>query len=346
MATWRDVMIPGGKHPWHFFSHAQELPQLLVSSRAVPAERRQELLAGLLADAPVIAPKFLYDAQGVALYQAICRLDEYYPVRTEAALFARYRHEIAAHIPRRAQWVDLGCGDGGKSWPWLELVGAARYVGVDISEAWLQLALREGRRHCPGVDFLGIVADFTRPLELGAVKVAARKNPPLFFYPGSSIGNFTPADTLHFLQSVQKHLGEAGQLLICVDGLHEPGMLQSAYDDALGVTAAFNRNVLRVVNRELGANFEPRRFRHRAIFNNDESRIEMALEATETQIVRLGERQRRFRAGDLIVTEYAYKYSADAFAALLEVAGFGNIRRWQSEDRGYTVFLAGVRKLS
>lgn len=346
MTTWRDVMIPGGRHPWHFFSPAQDLPALLVTTRAAPDERRRELLEGLLADTPVIAPKFLYDAQGCALYQAICQLDEYYPVRTEAALFSRHRGDIAAMLPRKAQWVDLGCGDGSKSWPWLEATGAARYVGVDIAEEWLQIALREGRRRCPGPDFLGIVADFTRPLDLPAVRVASRKHPPVFFYPGSSIGNFSPADTLHFLQSIQQHLGDQGQLLISVDGLHEPEVVVAAYDDALGVTAAFNRNVLRVVNRELDATFAPSRFRHHARFNTEESCIEMCLEATETHVVRLGGQRRRFRAGDIIITEYAYKYSGEAFSALLEVAGFGNIRCWHDEERSFHIFLAGARKLS
>lgn len=346
MATWRDVMIPGGRHPWHLFSQAQGLPALLVTTRAAPAERRRELLDGLLAEEPVIAPKFLYNAQGCALYQAICQLDEYYPVRTEAMLFARYREAIAALMPRRAQWVDLGCGDGSKSWPWLEAIAAARYVAVDIAEEWLQVALHEGRRRYPASDFLGIVADFTRPLELPAVRAVSRKHPPVFFYPGSSIGNFTPADTLRFLQSVQQHLGEQGQLLISVDGLHDPAMVVAAYDDALGVTAAFNRNVLRVVNRELDATFAPERFRHHARFNMAESRVEMCLEARETHTVRLGDHYRRFCAGDTIVTEHAYKYSGEAFSALLEVAGFGTIRRWHNEDRSFHLFLAGARKLS
>lgn len=346
MATWRDVMIPGGKHPWHFFSPAQAFPVLVEAGRASPAERRQELEAGLLAEQPMIAPKFLYDAQGCALYSAITRLEEYYPVRAEAEIFEEYRDEIAAQIPRKSQWVDLGCSDGSKSWDWLERVGAARYVGVDIAEDWLQEALREGRRRHPSLDFLGVVADFTRALDLQAVKAAARKQPPVFFYPGSSIGNFAPADVLHFLHAVQRHLGEQGQLLISVDGLHDPDVLEAAYDDALGVTAAFNRNVLRVVNRELGADFNPAWFRHRAWFNRDESRIEMCLEARETHTVRIGRHRRRFHAGDVIVTECSYKYSDNAFAALLEVAGFGNIRRWHSEDRGFHVFLANARKLS
>lgn len=346
MATWRDVMLPSGKHPWHFFSHAEEAPSLLLATPGGQAERRQELEAGLLADPPAIPPKFFYDAQGCALYAAICRLDEYYPVKAEAEIFRRQRADIAAQIPRRAQWVDLGCSDGSKSWPWLEQVGAARYVGVDISEEWLRLALRDGRRRFPALDCIGVLADFTRPLDLPTVKAAGRKQPPVFFYPGSSIGNFAPADTLHFLQSIQQHLGEQGQLLISVDGPRDPALLEAAYDDALGVTAAFNRNILRVVNRELEADFAPELFAHRAVYNPDESRIEMYLEARETHTVRIGSQRRRFHAGATILTEYSYKYSAQAFNALLEVSGFGNIRRWSGDDGSYHVFLAGARQLS
>lgn len=346
MATWRDVMLPGGRHPWHFFSQALGSPSLLLANRGGIDERRQELLEGLLAESASLPPKYFYDAQGCALYQAICELDEYYPVRSEGSLFQRYRDEIAAEVPRRAQWVDLGCGDGSKSWPWLERVGASRYVGVDIAETWLQMALRDAGRRFPGLDSLGIVADFTRPLDLQAVKAARRKHPPLLFYPGSSIGNFSPADTLHFLQALQQHLGEHGRLLVCVDGQQDPALLQAAYDDALGVTAAFNRNILRVVNRELEADFQPGRFRHRAWFNADESRVELSLVATATHVVRLGRLRRRFVAGEAIVTEHSYKYSGPGFSALLEVAGFGRIRHWQTPDADYHVFLAGRRPLS
>lgn len=346
MKTWRDVMLPGGKHPWHFFSQATGVPVLHLATSGGAAERRQELLAGLLADPASIAPKYFYDAQGCALYQAICLLDEYYPVHCEAALFQRCRAEIAAALPRRAQWVDLGCGDGGKSWPWLEVAGAARYVGVDIAEGWLQRALAEGRRRFPGLDCLGIVTDFTRPFDLGAVKEASRKHPPVFFYPGSSIGNFSPVDALHFLQSLQLHLGEEGCLLISVDGQQDVARLEAAYDDRLGVTAAFNRNLLRVVNRELGADFRPEAFRHHAWFNPDESRIEMTLVATETHSVRLGRKRRRFVAGEAIVTEHSCKFSRAGFQALLEVAGFGNIRHWQDPGADYHVFLAQRRPLS
>jgi dimethylhistidine N-methyltransferase len=346
MATWRDVMLPGGRHPWHFFSNAADVPALQAAGPAGVAERRQELLAGLLADPPAISPKFLYDEQGCTLYQAICHLDEYYPVRAEAALFSRYREEIIAALPRHAQWVDLGCGDGAKSWSWLGAAGVARYVGVDISEYWLRQALAEARRRHPGLDCLGIVSDFSRPLDLRAVRAASRKHPPVFFYPGSSIGNFAPAEALRFLVSVQEHLGDLGCLLIAVDGEQDVERLVAAYDDALGVTAAFNRNVLRVVNRELGADFRPEAFLHRASFNQEESRMELSLVARETHRVHLGRDSRDFAAGDAIVTEHCFKFSRAGFQALLEVAGFGNIRHWQEPGQDYHVFLAGRRPLS
>lgn len=346
MATWRDVMLPGGRHPWHFFSQAAGVPALQPAGPAGAVERRRELLAGLLADPPVISPKFLYDEQGCILYQAICHLDEYYPVRAEAAVFSRYREEIIAALPRQAQWVDLGCGDGTKSWPWLAPAGVARYVGVDIAEPWLRQALAEARRRHPGLDCLGIVSDFSRPLDLRAVRAASRKHPPVFFYPGSSIGNFAPAEALRFLLSVQEHLGEMGCLLIGVDGEQDVERLVAAYDDALGVTSAFNRNVLRVVNRELGADFRPQAFLHRAAFNPDESRMELSLVARETHRVHLGSDRRDFAAGDSIVTEHSYKFSRAGFQALLEVAGFGNIRHWQEPGQDYHVFLAGRRPLS
>lgn len=346
MATWRDVMLPGGRHPWHFFSHAASVPALQAAAPGGGAERRQELLAGLLSDPPFISPKFLYDEQGCSLYQAICHLDEYYPVQGEAAVLARHREDILAALPRHAQWVDLGCGDGAKSWPWLGPAGVARYVAVDIAEAWLRQALAEARRRHPGLDCLGIVTDFSRPLELRAVRAASRKHPPIFFYPGSSIGNFAPADALRFLVSLQEHLGEQGCLLIGVDGEQDVERLQAAYDDALGVTAAFNRNVLRVVNHELSADFRPGAFQHRAWFNPDESRMELSLVARETHRVSLGTASRDFAAGDAILTEHCYKFSRAGFQALLEVAGFGTIRHWQEPGQDYHVFLARRRPLS
>ncbi|HET8730282.1 MAG TPA: L-histidine N(alpha)-methyltransferase [Moraxellaceae bacterium] len=346
MASWLDVVLPGESPRRHSPSPVSESVLLLHAREGTREERRQELLDGLLAERAMLPPKYFYDAQGCALYQAICQLDEYYPVATEAALFARVRDEIVALLPQHAQWIDLGCGDGNKSWPWLSAVDAARFVGVDISEDWLHATLREAKHRFPDIEHEGIVCDFTRTLDLPSVREESGSRPPVFFYPGSSISNFSPADTLHFLQAIWRHLGERGVLLICVDGQQDPVRLRAAYDDALGVTAAFNRNVLRVVNHALGADFRPERFHHRAVFNAEESRVELSLVATEDHVVHLGGHPRRFQAGESILTEYSYKYSGPAFAALLEIAGFGNLHHWQSSDAGYHVFLAGRRPLS
>ncbi|QNM98105.1 L-histidine N(alpha)-methyltransferase [Chitinimonas koreensis] len=321
---------------------ALQRSRILVESIEADEERRRGLEAGLAAQPPQISPKFFYDEQGCALYQAICNLDEYYPTRTEQAIFATHRADIARHLPRGGQWVDLGCGDGAKSWPWLPVVEAVRYVGVDIAPTWLEQTLRAGQLRCPEVECLGVVTDFNRPLQLNTVLRSNAGLPPTVFYPGSSIGNFVPDEAERLLRGIRAHLGRHGRLLIGVDAPKAPEVLQAAYDDALGVTAAFNRNVLRVVNRELGSDFVPGRFNHRAWYNEAEGRVEMHLVANENHAVRIGGGSRRFERGDVIVTEYSYKYAAGQFEALLEKAGYTDIRRW-SDDRGwFNVFVAGA----
>ncbi|MFC4158378.1 L-histidine N(alpha)-methyltransferase [Chitinimonas lacunae] len=312
----------------------QARPRVVVEALEPVEERLAGLEAGLLAQPAWISPKFFYDEQGCALYNAICQLAEYYPTRLENAICATHRAEIASYLPSAGQWVDLGCGDGHKSWPWLGVTMATRYVGVDIAPEWLRQTLRSGMRQFPQVEFLGIVTDFTRPLHLQAILRSNSGLPPVFFYPGSSIGNFEPAAALALLTSIRGHLGREGRLLIGVDAPKDPAILEAAYDDALGVTAAFNRNVLRVVNRALDCDFEPRHFRHRAWFNEAESRVEMLLVADRLQHVRIGSRLRDFAPGDAIITEYSYKYTPARFEALLAQAGFAMLRRW-SDERGW-----------
>ncbi|MCW7539809.1 L-histidine N(alpha)-methyltransferase [Aquabacterium sp. A7-Y] len=305
-------------------------------------QRLLDLRNGLLQRPAHISPKFFYDAQGCALYSAICELAEYYPTRTEAAIFERHRDAIARRLPRGVQWVDLGCGDGAKSWPWLKPVEARRWVGVDISPEWLSMSLQAGGQQFVEVEFVGVATDFTRPLQLHHVLGQRPHWPRVFFYPGSSIGNFPPEQALALLGSVREHLGPEGRLLIGIDGVKDKAVLEAAYDDALGVTAAFNRNVLRVVNRELDADFDARRFAHRAVFNSRDSRIEMHLVAQGVQQVHLGTDQRVFDDGEAIVTEYSYKYTPESFAALLREAGFGSSWHWSDERGWFHVFVAGA----
>jgi dimethylhistidine N-methyltransferase len=321
-------------------SHARHEPRVLVDGIDTPAQRSAELLAGLLQPQATIAPKFFYDAQGSALYGAIVALDEYYPPRLEAEIFGTHRAAIAAALPRGGQWVDLGCGDGSKSWPWIETLRTRRYIGVDIAEPWLRATLERAASAFPHVAFDGVVTDFTRGLALEHVLAYRPELPCVFFYPGSSIGNFDRPAALALLGSVRRHLKPADRLLIAVDGVKPEATLVAAYDDALGVTAAFNRNVLRVVNRELGADFDLAAFDHRALFDAAAGRIEMQLVARRAQRVRLAGRERAFRTGEPIITEHSYKSTVESFATLLLDAGFAALRHWSDRDRWYHVFVA------
>ena len=317
----------------------RELSRVLVQRVDSPAERRRELVEGLRAEPARIAPKFFYDTQGAALYEAICALDEYYPPRTEATIFDAHQREIAAALPHHGQLVDLGCGDGLKAWRWIEALRVRRYLGVDIAEAWLRQALQRGARRFAGVAFDGVVTDFTRGLKLDSALLPHL--PRVFFYPGSSIGNFEPAAAVALLRDVRRHLRADDRLLIGVDAPKPVEPLLAAYDDALGVTAAFNRNVLRVVNREIGSDFALADFTHRAVFDAVHSRIEMHLVARRDVTVRLAEAGTRcFAAGEPIVTEYSYKHSAERFTQLLGEAGFGDVRHWTDPQGWFGVYVA------
>jgi dimethylhistidine N-methyltransferase len=313
--------------------------QIVVQRVDSDEDRRRELASGLLARPAHIAPKFFYDPQGCALYEAIVALDEYYPPRAEAAIFEREAATIAAQLPRGAQFVDLGCGDGLKARRWFDLLAVQRYVGVDIAEPWLRQTLQRAAKAFPQIRFGGVVTDFTRGLDLQGV--LDTRMPTLFFYPGSSIGNFEPSQAVRLLREIRSHLQDGDRLLIGADTPKERAVLEAAYDDAPGVTAAFNRNVLRVANRLLGADFDLRAFAHRAVYNESRQRIEMHLVAQRDMVVRLGAHgTRRFETGEAIVTEHSYKYRPAQFAELLQEAGFGRVQRWTDERGCFAVYVA------
>ncbi len=301
---------------------------------------RRDLCDGLLAREARINPKFFYDATGCALFEAICLLDEYYPTRTEAAICEQYRSAMAAQLPHAAQWVDLGCGDGIKARAWLAPLAVRRYIGVDIAAEWLQHTLDDLQRAMPEVNCQGVVADFTRQLDLHNTLNEFRPGPTIFFYPGSSIGNFTQIDALRFLGQIRAHALPDDALLIGVDLIKDIVRLETAYDDALGVTAAFNRNVLRVANREINSNFDPMAYEHVARFEPREARIEMRLRARSAQKVHIGDRLRIFESGETILTEYSHKYTPQGFAALLDQAGFPQHQCWTDAAADFAVFIA------
>lgn len=322
-------------------------PRLIVHDAIDPALQAAQLRAGLLQRPAQVSPKFFYDAQGAALFNAICALDEYYPTRTEAAIFAAFRDEIAACLPRKAQWIDLGCGDAAKSRQWLRSSAhVARFIGADIAREGLEEAITNLSAEFAPLECIGVVTDFTKALHLHDVLGERPEAPAVFFYPGSSIGNFTPEEATAFLRTLRAHLDARGRLLIGVDLVKDTAVLEAAYNDALGVTAAFNRNVLRVANRLLDADFAPGRFAHHAFFRLPESRIEMQLHAIGPQSVRLDGECRDFAADEVIVTEYSYKYTPERFSALLEAAGFCVEASWHDPQRWFGIFLAAPSEAS
>src|SRR4029453_4340805 len=290
--------------------------------------QRRDLVAGLMAVPAAIPPKYFYDALGCALFGAICELPEYYPTRTERAIFNEHREAIALAVGRGKQLVDLGAGDCCKALSWLPFLAPARYIAVDIAKAEIATSLARMAPDFPEIRMLGIVTDFSRGLDLhqdldpGAV---------LFFYPGSSVGNFTPDEAAAFLRSVHQHCAgrEGSGLLIGVDTKKDKARLDAAYDDGGGVTAAFNRNELHHVNRILGSDFQPEVFAHRGFYNPEAGRVEMHLEAMLPQTVHLGNAIRTFAAGERIHTENSYKNTPAEFTNVLQGAGFRRIQYWQ-----------------
>ena len=303
-----------------------------------PAAERRALLEGLRAIPASIAPKYFYDALGCALFGAICELPEYYPTRTERAIFTRHRSDIAAAIGAGKQLVDLGAGDCSKAAAWMPVLAPLRYIAVDIAGDALRAALARLVHEQPDLELLGVVADFTHGLDLAG---ELDDGPVTFFYPGSSIGNFAPEDAGMFLMDVQRHCRAPGSgLLIGVDTRKDAARLEAAYADRLGVTAAFNRNVLLHVNRILGADFDPEAFVHQASYDPVRGRVEMHLRASRDTTVHLDGAPRVFRTGERIHTENSYKYAPHDFEAILHAAGFDAVRTWTDDDGDFAVYYA------
>jgi L-histidine Nalpha-methyltransferase len=295
---------------------------------------RQELLEGLMANphpgGAEISPKFLYDALGSRLFEAITELPEYYPTRTEAAIFRQHSPEMAKHLPRGSTLIDLGAGNCAKAASLFDWLAPARYVAVDISVAFLRGALDLLQRQHPTMDLVGVGSDFSHALDLPPEAGNPGSDPRVLFYPGSSIGNFTPTQALVFLRHVHAACGAVvgSGLLIGVDLVKDTAELEAAYDDALGVTAAFNRNLIANVNRLVGSDMQLADWAHLALFNTPDSRIEMHLVAQRDATVRWPGGSRSFSQGERIHTENSYKWTVPGFSQLLKDAGFAEPVVW------------------
>jgi dimethylhistidine N-methyltransferase len=315
-------------------------PRFIQLHQLDAAPLAAEAGAGLLAANAAVSPKFFYDALGSRLFDAITELDEYYPTRTEAAIMAEHRGAIAAAVRAAvgagATLVDLGAGNCAKAARLFESVEPGRYVAVDISVEFLHEAIGCLQRQFPTIEMVGVGLDFSSSLALPAGLVEA---PALVFYPGSSIGNFTPDAAVRLLQRARA-ASAGGALLIGVDLVKDHATLEAAYDDALGITAAFNLNLLRHLNRLLGADFALRDWKHVALFDPAATRIEMHLEARHAVQVRWRGGDRRFAAGERIHTENSYKWGCASFEALLRDAGFRSVQTWTDPRGWFAVMLA------
>ena len=309
---------------------------------------RQELLGGLTIDprpgGAMTSPKFLYDALGSRLFEAITELPEYYPTRTEAAIFAEHGAAMVQRIAPGATLIDLGAGNCAKAARLFSLMSPQRYVAVDISVEYLRDALTCLQREYPALDMVGLGLDFSSGLALPAEVGDPTQAPRVMFYPGSSIGNFSPPQALSFLRGVNAACGPlpGSGLLIGVDLVKDTAELEAAYDDPLGVTAAFNRNLLLHINRLTGTNFELAHWQHVALFDTVLSRIEMHLQATQDVTVRWPSGQRTFVAGERIHTENSYKWTQAGFEQLLREAGFSQATGWTDPAQRFAVYWASA----
>jgi dimethylhistidine N-methyltransferase len=319
---------------------AQPLPDFVPWAAANDATPADELRAGLNLAQAAVSPKFLYDRLGSALFTAITELPEYYPTRTEAAIFSAHAAEMATFLrpalPAGYALVDLGAGDGAKASRLFPALQPGHYVAVDISQDYLQQALAVLQRQFPTLRMTGVGLDFAQQLVLPA---GLLQGPALVFYPGSSIGNFSPELALRLLRQAHD-LSDGGGLLIGADLLKPPAVLEAAYDDELGVTAAFNLNLLRHLNALIGSDFRVRDWRHVALYDAGATRIEMHLEARQALAVRWPGGGRDFAAGERIHTENSYKWAPDDFEALLGDAGWRQLRRWTDAAGWFGIFAA------
>jgi dimethylhistidine N-methyltransferase len=285
----------------------------------------EDVVAGLSLPQKALPPKYFYDAKGSKLFERICRLPEYYLTRAELSLTREHLSSIARFAGKGGELLEYGSGESLKTRLLIRALRPATYLPVDISASALAHAAARLAREFPRLRIVPVVADFSRPLDLPAAK-----GPRIAYFPGSTIGNLTPDEAHGFLARART---QANRMLIGTDLKKDANVLHAAYNDSRGVTAAFNLNLLARINRELGGNFDLRRFAHYAFYNARRGRIEMHLISLENQIVKISRNQFRFERGESIHTENSYKYSRNGFRALAANAGLAQSRCW-SDRKG------------
>jgi dimethylhistidine N-methyltransferase len=302
----------------------------------VSADDLTEIRQGMRLAQKSLPPKFFYDDQGSRLFDQICMLPEYYPTRTELGIMRRNIGEIASLAGPRASLIEYGSGSSLKTRILLEhLEELAVYVPVDISHQHLADTAMQIRSEFPEVEVLPVTANFMLPFDLPEPTVMPLRN--IIYFPGSTIGNFDAHSARELMKGMHIEAGEGGALLIGVDLRKDNAILERAYNDAQGVTALFNLNMLHRLNREFGSDFDVSRFEHRAIYNSEEGRIEMHLDSLADQSVSISGESFSIHEGESILTEHSYKYTIDGFAALAESAGFRVHQVWTDPERMFSV---------
>ena len=295
---------------------------------------REEILAGLQTTQKTVNPKWFYDEYGSQLFDQITRLPEYYPTRTEVAILTENREQISARCGHGCLFIEPGSGSSEKVRILLDTLQPAAYVPMDISADFLQSAALELGGEYPWLDIYAVCADFNQGWSfLDALPTGKR----VVFYPGSTIGNLEPKLAAEFLIRVRDMMGENGGALVGVDTHKSTDRLNAAYNDSQGVTAKFNRNVLRRLNEVMDAEFEEDSFRHHAFYNTEVRRIEMHLVSERKQSVRCNGGTVEFALGETLHTESSYKYTAQSFAALVEAAGLKLAQSWMDADELFSV---------
>ncbi len=291
-----------------------------------------DVLHGL--EARSLSPKFFYDAMGSELFEAICRVPEYYLTRTETAILRACARDVARRAGSGVVLVELGSGASEKVRLLLDALRPVAYLGIDISRDFLQMATRRLAQDFPWLAVHAACADFSEPLTLSYPPAELKR---LVFFPGSSLGNFTPNEAIEFLKRLHPLVRPGGGFLIGIDLQKDPHVLRAAYNDSQGITAAFNRNVLYRLRREYGVSVDPEQFAHEAVYNEEAGRIEMYLASLREQEIRFQGRRFHYAAGERLHTEYSYKYTIEGFQALARAAGYNPEAVWTDLRRYFSV---------
>lgn len=307
------------------------------------SEFYRDVIEGLEAAQKRLQPKYFYDALGSHYFDQICSLEEYYPYRTELELLPRVAEDLSDYFDGRSasaiNVVEFGAGSLHKIIPLLSCVESIQeFTAIDICGEHLEIACAELARHFPELDIQAVTGDFTKPMSLRASSAIA-----MGFFPGSTIGNFAPSEAVQFLSSARDTLGAGSYMLVGVDTKKNEELLNRAYNDGQGITARFNKNILRRINAELGADFVLDGFSHEAFYNRNLGRVEMHLRSDRAQQVSLGRRRFCFEAGETIHTENSYKYHPEEFVQLAREAGWSTEKQWLAEGNLFSASLLRSR---